>query len=146
MKSKIYLLFVLMVTLLLSACATGKNYSGPTRPKSELATIIFGSPHTLPGMKPITINGNPANWATGWNSLSMQVLPGPVELIVAYDGLYVHGIAPRRITFNAAAGGEYVLEGWFENNRWGVDIMEKHTKQTIAEGVVCDLSDVQKDR
>ena len=146
MNSKARLLFVLMASLLLSACASGKNYSGPTLPKSEVATIIFGTPHTLPAMKPFTINGKPASWAMGWNCVWMQVLPGPVEMIVTFNDLYIHSVTARRLTFNAMAGGEYVLEGWTHDNKWGVDIVEKSTKKTIAEGSVYDLADVQKDR
>jgi len=42
------------------------------------------------------------------------------------------------MTFDAMAGGEYVLDYWLkENATWGAYIMEKSTQKRIAEGVAC---------
>lgn len=135
MTSGLHQISLLVTLLLLSGCATGRNYSGPARPKSEVATLIrYENAWPLDTI----VNGKDTNWAASWHSLSMQVLPGPVELRVGYRTFQLRSKALLCMTFDAVAGGEYVLDYWLhEDATWGTYIMEKSTNKRIAEGVVC---------
>lgn len=142
------LLAVVAVALLFGGCYSKKNYSGASRPKSEVATILYENAGSL---QPVTINGaRPKSSEYSYfrpKFFAMEVLPGRVEVTVCL-GRYLISKANQRLVFEAAAGREYMLDFWIDDARktWSAYVKEKGSDKEIARGVPFDPNDVNKPR
>lgn len=123
----IRLLFLVSLSILLTACASVKQYDGNERSKDEVATVTKDSIRIHFRL----INGRPQ----GMYGNSVQVLPGPATLHIGYQIANLSSAVNHVISFNAIAGREYFLDYWRDDMKWGVNLIDKTTNKIISKGV-----------
>lgn len=125
---------------LVAGCASVKQYEGPALPKDQVATVTRDSMR----VHIVRVNGR----APGGVANEIQLLPGRNELSISYQIANLGSVVNQTLAFDARAGGEYMLDYWRNDMRWGALLIDKASGQTVARGIPesVDMAPVESDR